>query len=110
MHGRSDGAKEIFIVSHGRLAGSKMKDYEPYRPLFTDGHLLYDQCQQPTALVTFFHLISIIVTSQCNRSEIKSVSCPRVEPFKSSEEIDRLEDEYDFIVVGGGVAGKLLSL
>ena len=75
---------------------------------FEDGSLLSGICAQPTMgrnAFVFMALIELIIKTQCPIAD----PCRRVKSLRSpaAKELDG-DDQYDFVVVGGGVAGNSL--
>lgn len=71
---------------------------------FEDGNLLSGICAQPTIgynAFIFMALIEMIIKSQCSISD----PCRRVKSLNSPNARELMDDEYDFIIVGGGVSG-----
>lgn len=71
---------------------------------FEEANLLTGKCDLPANNNVFIlmSLIEIIIRAQCSISD----PCRRVKSIANQNAKEFLEDEYDFIVVGGGVAGK----
>lgn len=71
------------------------------------GSIITELCSQPTyssSTYIFLSLIDLIIRSQCSISD----PCNRVKA-PMSERYFETPNEYDFIVVGGGSAGKFSS-
>lgn len=71
--------------------------------------MLRGVCPQPTIgyhAVLFMSLIEMIIKSQCSISD----PCRRVPAPKHPSYYDTESQIFDFIVVGGGVGGKLHNL
>lgn len=76
---------------------------------FEDGSLLSGICAQPTIgynTFIFMALIELIIKSQCPISD----PCRRVKSLSGPDAKELSDDEYDFVVVGGGVAGNAHSI
>lgn len=72
---------------------------------FEDGNLLSGICAQPTIgynAFIFMALIELIIKSQCPIAD----PCRRVKSLRTPDAKELSDDEYDFVVVGGGVAGN----
>lgn len=72
---------------------------------FEDGNLLRGICPQPTIgynAFIFMSLIEMIIKSQCSISD----PCRRVPPPRDTSYYNTDKQDYDFIVVGGGVGGE----